>query len=897
MENNSKINNKLLEQIFNKSLHPLIILNSKSEITFFNEKASKWALLYSNTPLIENKSIRDYIQNDDIIELNDEIYSVSNNSDDTIIPIVSIMLDMEGNERWYEFSISKIFTSENENYVLVTIEDISGRKKTIDDLAERERRFKSLVQNSSDIIAILSEEGKFRYVSDSVKKYLEYGVDDFMGRRIQIFIAPQDQEKFNVFLLSILKNEKKRYYNEFQLLDKHGHHLYFAVSANNQIDNPAIKGIIINARDITDKKYADEMMNRMSRQNEIILETANEGIFGLNAKGLITLINPYGAKILGFKEEEILGIHFSSLLPVSLKDEKIFLAEEINHRNDLSFTKKDASFVAVEFFSSPIYNNAKISGSVVTFNDITERKKAEEELKQAKISADEANKAKSDFLAQMSHEIRTPMNSILGFLELLYLTDLNSEQQDFVKTVSESAIHLLGIINDILDFSKIEKGKIDLELIPFDPAKFFINTFRMFEANAAEKNIHFKMSIDEQMCISIGDPFRLKQVLTNLIGNAIKFTPPDGSIDVTIQKKADYSGSCDIFFEVKDTGIGIPIERQNAVFEAFTQSSSSTTRKFGGTGLGLTISNQLIKIMGSSIVLQSEQGKGSSFSFLLKLPKADENQQKLCKDQSEEIQLKTTDMDQFSMKVLVAEDVENNRKVINLMLNKFGITPEFAENGKTAFEIFKSRKFDIIFMDGNMPVCDGFQATGLIRAYEKENQLEHTPIIALTAKAIKGDKENFLNAGMDDYLTKPINLKTILLALKKHAPYKQTTVIAEQKTESGTTNQDIEGLIDFTRLEEQMGLDRETVKMLLKDFIKDIDSYINQLESAVKSGNFKEMEFASHKLKGIASTYLIKNISVPSAEIEEMSAKNQPADYYMLFEEIKKNSVILKNSV
>ncbi|MBN1498626.1 MAG: PAS domain S-box protein [Spirochaetes bacterium] len=897
MENNTKINYKLLNQIFNKSRYPVIVLKKNGNILFFNTKAEEWALLHSNTPMMENKSILNYLQKDDMNEFGNEILSISENPGIPVTPIVSIMPAVDGNERWYEFYLSKFDANDEEEYSLLTIEDISGRKKTIDDLAEREKRFKSLVQNSSDIIAIIDEKGIFKYVSDSVKKYLEYKVNDFLGRRVQIFISPGDQAKFSSFLASILKNERKSYFNEFQFFDRKGNILYFAVSANNQLDNPSIKGIIINARDITDKKYADEMIYRMSRQNELILETAKEGIFGLNAKGLITFINPYGAGILGYKEEEILACHYSEILPEEYLQKEFFLVDDIMHSNDFSFRKKDGSFIPVEFSSSPIHNNSKLSGSVITFNDITERKKNEAELKLAKITADEANQAKSDFLAQMSHEIRTPMNSILGFIELLSLTDLNPEQSDFVRTVSESARHLLDIINDILDFSKIEKGRIDLELIPFNPGDFFTSTFKLLKSNADDKDIAFTIDIDDKMCITLGDPFRIRQVLTNLTANAIKFTEPHGEISITIRKESEDDDFCSIYFEVRDTGIGIPEDRQDAIFQPFMQSSSSTTRKFGGTGLGLAISGQLVKMMGGSIKLNSVENKGSKFYFTLQLKKAAPEDTDNLEKLNDYREITAEEILKFPLNVLVAEDTENNRKVIRLMLEKFGITPVFAENGKTAFELFKDGKFDLIFMDGNMPVCDGFQAAGLIRDYEKKKNLKRTPIIALTAKAVKGDRELFLNSGMDDYLTKPVNMKTILAALCRFFPQKiipEKNNCCSEKTDANTDD----GIrINFEQLEKQLGLDRETIRNLLKEFISEIDAYILQLESAVTENDYSKIEFAAHKLKGISSMYLISAISEPASQIEEKSSEKLNIDYAGLISRLKDEALRLKQDI
>ena len=512
-------------------------------------------------------------------------------------------------------------------------------------------------------------------------------------------------------------------------------------------------------------------------------------------------------------------------------------------------------------------------------------------MKLAKIEAEKANQAKSDFLAQMSHEIRTPMNSILGFLEILTFTPLNSQQKDYINTVSESAKHLLNIINEILDFSKIEKGKLDLEYIPFNLVKFFDSTFKLFEAQANEKSITITREIDDTG-VTIGDPFRIKQVLINLVGNAIKFTHENGTIKLTIKLCSEKNDKKKIYFEVSDNGIGIPKNRQEIIFQSFTQSHSSTSRMFGGTGLGLAICASLVKMMGSSIQLESSEGKGSRFYFYLELQSS--NDEMFEEESTDEIEKNTDILSESDCRILVAEDTPTNQKVIKLMLNKFGIDPDIAENGLIAFDMFKEKKYDLVFMDGNMPVCDGFQSIAMIRRYENENQIKKTPVIALTAKAIKGDRPLFLKSGMDDYLTKPINLTTLLNTLKKHLGknrFKQNKKFKKKKSPDDIYP------VDFEILEKEMGLEKQTIAELLKDFIKDIDNYINALEKAIKNNDFKNIEISAHKLKGIAATYKIEEIVTASEQIENSASEKKNQNFQELFIKITEAAEMLKKTV
>lgn len=270
--------------------------------------------------------------------------------------------------------------------------------------------------------------------------------------------------------------------------------------------------------------------------------------------------------------------------------------------------------ILVEFSFSPIITSGKRSGSVVTFKDIRKRKEFEEQLKNAKEEAERANNAKSEFLAVMTHEIRTPMNGILGFLEMLSMSNLSEKQNSFVRIAYDNAKHLLAIINDVLDFSRIEKGKLELESIPFCPETELKSVMSILSVKADEKKLNFTMAADNVGVIE-GDPLKLKQILTNLLGNAIKFTPECGSVTLSIKTVESDESAVKLFFSVKDSGIGIPFHRQQAIFESFTQSDNSVSRKFGGSGLGFPISAALVKLMGGTITSESDENKGSTFSF------------------------------------------------------------------------------------------------------------------------------------------------------------------------------------------------------------------------------------------------------------------------------------------
>ena len=390
--------------------------------------------------------------------------------------------------------------------------------------------------------------------------------------------------------------------------------------------------------------------------------------------------------------------------------------------------------------------------------EITERSKIEKALQEEKYKAQAANMAKSEFLANMSHEIRTPMNAVLGLANILAMSkDMPKEKQlEIVSTLQLSAQSLLRLINDLLDIAKIETNNIDIEHIPFTFNELISEVFSILSLKAHEKNIaldHVSLPLNAQQFL--GDPLRIRQVLINLVGNALKFTEHGGvTINITISAHEEPQ-HCYVHVAVSDTGIGIAADKLEGIFEKFMQADSSTTRKYGGTGLGLAISKNLAEIMGGSITIKSDQGKGSEFTLHLPLELADEASayQAIVEDDQKE----TSEFQAIHGCVLLAEDYKPNVLVASLILESLGYSCDVAINGVEVLEKIRTNrgKYAAVLMDVQMPDMDGFEATKIIREEEKAQDLPHLSIIAMTAHALEGDKERCLNAGMDDYISKP----------------------------------------------------------------------------------------------------------------------------------------------
>jgi len=507
--------------------------------------------------------------------------------------------------------------------------------------------------------------------------------------------------------------------------------------------------------------------------------------------------------------------------------------------------------------------------AIAVFEDVTDIREAEKKLKEAKKLAEESSLLKEAFLANMSHEIRTPMNAILGFTDLLLKKNLGEQEKDYVQTIKTSGENLLRIINDILDVSKITSGMMTFETHPLSIRELFTSLNAMMTPRAREKKLFLSFAFDSNVPYTVlGDPTRLTQIIVNLVGNAIKFTK-EGSISVFAKNLEEDASGYKVEFSVQDTGIGIPPDKLDQVFDRFTQAESHTTRHYGGTGLGLNIVKQLVELQGGTVGVRSTVGTGSVFTFMLPFKRATGS---VAVNGGTETEKNIAEL--ATRRILVVEDNPVNVKFIFSLLEEYSIKPDLAGNGKEAVEKVKSGSYDVVLMDIEMPEMNGYQATAAIRNDLKSN----IPIIAMTAHAMAGEREKCLGLGMNGYISKPIR-ENILFETLSH--------ITLGEAQPDKPEEESRKLMNLEFLNKAMRDRKDIVREAIEIALRQIPEDMVTLTRAMAMTDYETIRRFSHRMKSTVSLMGMSEMGITLEEMETAAGQKEDMDrIYVLFESL-----------
>lgn len=620
-----------------------------------------------------------------------------------------------------------------------------------------------------------------------------------------------------------------------------------------------------------------------------LIEASLDPLFTISPTGKITDMNDASVNVTGVSRENLIGSDFFNYFTEPHKARKVY--EEVFAKGfvtDSPLTIKDHKLTDV-LFNGSVYKDdqGNVLGVVVVARDITEQKRIEKELREAKVFAElatvnaheakskaesatriaeDAVKAKQQFLSNMSHEIRTPMNAIIGFTKVILKTDLSDKQKEYLTAIKLSGDALIVLINDILDLAKVDAGKMTFEQVPFKMSMSISAMLHLFETKIQEKNLQLIKEYDEKIPdVLVGDPVRLHQIILNLVSNAVKFTTK-GKITISIRLLKEDEDNATIEFSVKDTGMGIPEDKINKIFENFQQASSGTSRLYGGTGLGLAIVKQLVEPQGGTIHVKSKIGEGSTFSFVLSFQKTKE-----MVDDVEEIE--ELDIELGNIKVLVVEDIALNQLLMQTLLDDFGFEQDIAANGKIAIEKLKAKAYDIILMDLQMPEMNGFETTDYIRNAMNSK----IPIIALTADVTTVDLAKCKSVGMNDYIAKPVDerllyAKIIGLVRKQSALLENIKVLIDDPVKR----------IKCTDLDFLMQRTKSNPKLMMEM----IDLYLIQtpplivtMKQSLKDKDWVSLSAAVHKMIPSFSIMGISNdFENMAKKVQEYASTQQQTD-------------------
>ncbi len=717
---------------------------------------------------------------------------------------------------------------------------------------------------------------------------IEFPVEEILGRTMLDLVPkiPLEQARFHheQDRNLLLKGTTCSYEAEVRCADGIMRNFIYTKAVSRD-SSGAPTGIVGAMMDVTELRQANDRAEREAARFRTMIRGMEEGVVFADERDIVVEANDFFCRFVGRKRDEVTERPLYELHPPTIGERIRGMIADFRRMPGHAMVVVQRRFGEAEVIIrlQPIYRGNRYEGVLFNVIDVTE-------LVEARRRAEEASEAKSRFLANMSHEIRTPMNGVIGMTDILQNTTLTREQKRYTATIRSCAENLLTIINDILDFSKMEAEMLNLDVVDFDLRPTLESMNDLLSVKAREKGLTYRFSVDPEVPPLLkGDPVRLRQILTNLIGNAIKFTHK-GEVCVRVNRETKKEDQVWIRFEVLDTGIGIPVHRQEAIFDPFAQADVSSTRNYGGTGLGLSISKRLCEMMGGHLAVESQAGKGSVFTFTLPFERVEERKSALPTQPvaSDGVQAQPAshippDRD---YRILTVDDNPVNQEVAVTILKRLGYSSDTAQNGLEAIRKFRSGSFDLVLMDVQMPEMDGIAATIEIRRIEQEGGLngntDRMPIIALTAHAMKGDRDRCMEAGMDDYIPKPISPDDLKRVIQDHL-----TVRKSQKP-IGVLQAPPKAVQRFQRnalLERLMG-DEDACRRILFRFLDEIQGRMIQIKECLDAGDSDGLMRQAHTLKGASLNVGAEAAAEAASRLEVAAREGRISEIPPLLDEL-----------
>jgi PAS domain S-box-containing protein len=786
--------------------------------------------------------------------------------------------------------------------LLYKIRAMQSREAEYEELSRRsdrrekvhESRYRELLDNSSDIVYTHDLDGNLITWSKAGELIAGYSQRELSRSNIEDLVPLDRRPEFHELLRQMSAGSDPARF-ELVIRAKDGSPVTLDVSTRPITQDGKRIGVLGFARDVTARRRTEEALRNSELRLRTVVSNAPVILFSFDNAGILTFCEGKGLSGLGLDPAALTGRcvrELESVLP-GLSAAYVHAAS-----GEVAAMIQEAGGIAYECQLVPVYGEGSAPlGIIGVAFEITERKKSEEEAHRARQAAEAASRAKSEFLANMSHEIRTPMNCILGMTELALDSKLNADQREYLEMVQSSARSLLSLINDLLDFSKVEAGKLELDLAPFSVGELVESTVKGLAFRARQKGLQLTLDVTAAAGLFLGDAGRLRQVLTNLIGNAIKFTDK-GSVAVAVRPTLQTEREAILCFEVTDTGIGIPADKQSLIFEAFAQADGSTTRRYGGTGLGLSISRQIIELMQGKIEVKSAPDTGSTFRFTVRLAKIVQPAAVIEAPaaQSQESRaggLERSQVARSALRILVAEDNPANQKLILYLLQKQGYAVELASNGVevlAALEKHGPEAFDLILMDVQMPRMDGIETTLMIREREKESG-DRIPIVALTAHAMKADFDRCLAAGMDGYVPKPIHRDELLQTIERFS--RKTGQEAGFAGPSPLPGE----VFDAAESLDQAGGDTELLRELAQIFLQISPLQLQEVGRAISARDMAGLGTAVHALKSSIANFSAKAALQAAALLQHKASEGDGKQIEEAYEALKDEVARLAGSL